>query len=200
MKISMKKVALLIAGVLFINLAQATLHSVTVMNYEFTPNSFSAEVGDTVQWTWVNGGHTTTSTSVPTGAATWSHPMNSSSTSFEYVITVPGTYNYWCAIHTTMMEASFTVTTTAIPVVSHPSKIIASILPNPSPGQFILELQPNRSNGLIKIYDVTGKEIYQSVLSNSKNSIDLSSEPAGTYFIYMKSKEDEEIEKILILK
>ncbi len=76
----------------------------------FTPSGFSATVGDTVEWNWINGGHTTTSRSglIPLGAAIWSHPMNDSSTTFQYVIRVAGTYIITEKLFTlTLMEARF---------------------------------------------------------------------------------------------
>src|SRR5665213_859720 len=102
--------------------ARATVITVTVASNSFSPASFNAVVGDTIEWVWAGGTHTTTSTSVPAGAATWNHPMTSSNTTFQYVVTIAGTYNYWCAIHTTMMEGTITVTPNSVPVVTDPSK------------------------------------------------------------------------------
>jgi plastocyanin len=92
-------------------MANATTQTVNVQNFSFTPSSFSINLGDTVKWVWVNGGHTTSSTTIPAGAAIWDHAINSSpgNTSFVYVPSVSGTYNYRCNIHFTTMLASFTV-------------------------------------------------------------------------------------------
>ncbi len=73
--------------------------TITVSNFQFSPSNLNVSVGDTVSWVWESGSHTTTSTSIPAGAANWDSPISTTSTTFEYVITVPGTYNYWCAIH-----------------------------------------------------------------------------------------------------
>ena len=146
MKTLLKKAALLISGISFITLAEATVHTVNIMNFSFTPSSFTASVGDTVKWVWIGGSHTTTSTSVPSGAATWSNPMNSSSTTFEYVITTPGTYNYWCAIHTTMMEASFTVTPASVPSISNNTSTFAKVYPNPANGVINVQLNTSPDN------------------------------------------------------
>jgi len=116
MKALFKKIVLILSGISFISFAHATVHTVHVMNFSFSPSSFSASVGDTVEWIWVGGGHTTTSLTIPGGAASWSHPVNNSNTTFEYKITTAGTYTYWCAIHQTMMEASFTVSTPTTPI------------------------------------------------------------------------------------
>src|SRR6516225_7610449 len=72
---------------------------VTVQDHVFTPSSFTINIGDTIKWTWLNGSHTTTSLTIPSGAATWDHPINVSNTSFIYVPSKTGTYNYKCTPH-----------------------------------------------------------------------------------------------------
>ena len=96
----MKKLILLLLAISLIMVANsfATIRSVTVQNYVFTPSTTNAFVGDTIHWTWINGTHTTTSVNVPLGAVAWNNPMDLSNTSFNYVILVPGTYNYQCYI------------------------------------------------------------------------------------------------------
>lgn len=90
--------------------AYATKHNVTVQNFVFTPaNLPNVFVGDTIRWVWVNGSHTTTSTTIPAGATTWNSPISFSVQVFEYEITIPGTYNYRCTPHVgSGMVGSFT--------------------------------------------------------------------------------------------
>ncbi|HUM46970.1 MAG TPA: T9SS type A sorting domain-containing protein [Chitinophagales bacterium] len=89
--------------------ASATKHVVTVQNFSFSPSSLTINQGDTVQWKWVNGIHTTTSTTLPPGAVAWNNAIDVSNQTFNYVPAVVGTYNYKCNIHPTTMLASFTV-------------------------------------------------------------------------------------------
>lgn len=106
--------------------SSATIHVVTVSDYQFSPKTMTdVIVGDTIQWQWVVGSvnHTTTcdpttqgtGNSLPAGAATWNSPMNATTDTFNYVVTVAGTYNYWCIPHSPNMAASFTAST-ALPV------------------------------------------------------------------------------------
>lgn len=90
----------------------ATKHVINVQNYTFSPSDLSGViVGDTIRWVWVSGSHTTTSTTIPVGAATWNSPISSTVTSFEYKVTLPGTYNYKCTPHANMgMVGTFTAT------------------------------------------------------------------------------------------
>jgi plastocyanin len=103
--------ALCIVLIATVNLVQAKIITVNVMDFSFSPSSFTANVGDTVKWVWNSGIHTTTSTSVPTGAATWSNPMDASHTTFLYKITTAGSYAFQCNFHAIMgMTGTFTVT------------------------------------------------------------------------------------------
>lgn len=68
-------------------------HVINAGGTSFSPNSLTLAVGDTIVFTWTSGTHTTTSTAVPSGAATWDAPLTSSNTTFRYIITKTGTYN-----------------------------------------------------------------------------------------------------------
>lgn len=83
--------------------ANSTTINVNVSNYTFSILSFDAVIGDTVKWTLVDGVHTTTSTSVPLGAATWDYTFTGAGDSFIYVIAVAGVYEYYCSIHPSMV-------------------------------------------------------------------------------------------------
>jgi len=86
----------------------AATHHVLVSDFQFTPSAINAVVGDVIVWRWQNGMHTTTSTSVPTGARPWDAPMNSTSQRFRYRLRVAGTYQYHCSIHP-IMQGTITV-------------------------------------------------------------------------------------------
>lgn len=102
-------VSLLSANFLIPN-AYAVKHIVNVSNYAFTPSNLNVQVGDTIRWVWVNGTHTTTSTTIPSGAAPWDAPITSTNQIFEYRVAVPGTYNYLCTPHPNIQIGSFTAT------------------------------------------------------------------------------------------
>jgi len=88
----------------------ATKHTVLTGNYFFNPAHISnVTVGDTILWVWQAGSHTTTSSTIPAGAASWDELLNSSHTTYEYKVTEPGSYNYVCTPHAGMgMVGSFT--------------------------------------------------------------------------------------------
>lgn len=111
----MKKItlALLCSSFMFATL-HATTHIIQVSNYQFSPSSVNAVVGDVITWNWVSGLHTTTSTSVPAGAATWDAPMTSTKKTYSYTVTVQGSYTFYCKFHADMI-GGLTVTG-AVPV------------------------------------------------------------------------------------
>ncbi|MFC2101675.1 T9SS type A sorting domain-containing protein [Bacteroidota bacterium] len=100
---------MLLAITFFASESVAVKHTVLVGNFYFNPSNISdVQVGDTIRWQWVEGSHTTTSTSVPAGAATWDAPMNSGNQIFEYKVTIAGMYNYKCTPHSAIQTGSFT--------------------------------------------------------------------------------------------
>ena len=102
-------VSVLLAIFLLGGTVMAVKHTVLVGNFYFNPSNISnVQVGDTIRWQWVEGSHTTTSTTIPAGAATWDSPMNSGNQVFEYKVTEAGTYNYHCTPHAAIQQGSFT--------------------------------------------------------------------------------------------
>jgi plastocyanin len=181
----------------------ATKWTVEVSNYVFTPSSLTdVKIGDTIHWQWMNGSHTTTSTSVPSGAASWDQPINSSSQTFEYTVTVAGTYDYKCTPHASMgMTGSFIATQSSMSV---PEKFTGQfrIYPNPSTGLFRLELynESGRINRLT-VSDLTGKTIIdRNSLNEYPVLIDLQSESNGYYFAKIQTDRGFVVRKLIISK
>ena len=162
---------------------------VNVKNYSFTPyNLTHVRGGDTIQWVWVEGTHTTTSLSIPEGAGAWYNPLTQDNPSFIYVPQVNGTYYYQCTPHTQSgMNGSFLVTGSsgyeALNDRSHPA-----VFPNPFREYITIGLGQGASRiACLRIYNSAGKLI--RVLNFSKQagtpsrSIDLHDLPTGVFFI-----------------
>ena len=100
----MKKTVLIVTVLLTVTTGfSQTKHKIQVSEFQFTPATVNAVVGDVIIFVWVNGTHTTKSTSVPVGAKPWGdtavdiyHPK------FRYKIKVAGTYEYECGLHSFM--------------------------------------------------------------------------------------------------
>ncbi|MDP4189721.1 MAG: T9SS type A sorting domain-containing protein [Bacteroidota bacterium] len=183
----------------------AVKHIIHVQNFSFNPSSLSSvSLGDTIKWVWVNGTHTTTSTTIPLGAASWDNPINSSDSVFEYVPIVTGVFNYKCIFHASMgMIGSFTVLETN-GVSENQSVPVINIYPNPSKEGITLEYD-NSFYGLkeIQVYDFSGKMIKEiqvlPVHGNSKIDMDVSTLPRGTFYIKLIDTSGKVFSKEMIL-
>jgi plastocyanin len=155
------KIILALFTVAFINVGlYATKFSVDVRDFEFSPSTLlNVRIGDTIHWEWKSGSHTTTSKTIPAGAASWDKPISSTNTSFDYIPTVIGIYSYKCTPHESMgMIGSFTVST---PSGIAEGLLNASILlyPNPFVDKITIRVQTGATTRLdqVRICDVSGK-------------------------------------------
>ncbi len=167
----MKKIyqTLILTTLLFISTSSmAVVHSVVVSNFQFAPASLSVNVGDTIVWTLGNGSHTTTSNTIPVGADPWDSPINSSVQSFTYVITVAGTYDYFCTPH--LFAGQIVAINTGINSLDLFSNFnIFSVRPSIYNVSYSLARSGNIK---ISVYDITGKSA--KILKSSYQT-------AGTY-------------------
>lgn len=113
----MKKVLLPLLCLFFLK-SQATVWTVNVQNFQFTPANLNVKVGDVVHWVWVSGFHTTTSLSVPAGAASWDASLVTAGDFFDYTVTATGSYSYQCNNHPLQMQGTFTATSVTPVILS----------------------------------------------------------------------------------
>jgi len=79
------------------------------------------------------------------------------------------------------------------------NKMDISIFPNPTLGQINFQMDYSE-NVQVTIFNVLGKCIYTNYFDDSKCSIDLNAQPAGIYFIKIKSENNIITKKIIIQK
>jgi len=166
------------------NIANAKINEVQVLSNSFSPASMNVSVGDTVRWTIVSGFHTTTSTSVPAGAATWDQPISPFSPTYEYIVTKAGTYNYQCTPHgfTGAFNASAPIVN--IPDNNFKAALVANLSINTNGDSEIQVSEATAFTGTIdvqikNISDLTGIEAFTALTilncqSNSITSLDVS--------------------------
>ncbi|MEO8109026.1 MAG: T9SS type A sorting domain-containing protein [Ginsengibacter sp.] len=105
----MKKILLLLSCFFYLT-THATVWNVTVQDFQFSPANLNVKVGDVIHWKLVGGFHTTSSLSVPAGAASWDADLTTPGAFFDYIVTATGSYSYQCDFHPTLMQGSFTAT------------------------------------------------------------------------------------------
>jgi plastocyanin len=167
----------------------ATTWVVSVQDFSFSPSSLpNVKLGDTIRWNWVNGSHTTTSTTIPSAAAAWDSPLNIEFPTFKYVPAVTGVFNYKCTPHASMgMTGSFTVSPNlGVAVPSDVPEI--SITPNPFTSRILVSYRAQGSvlAGL-KVFDVTGRTVKvintENPVYGFSETVDLQDLDNGIYFI-----------------
>ena len=65
----------------------------------FSPSSVSIAVGDTVEWDWDFGGHSTTSGLPDKPDGIWNSGIQGGGATFSYTFNSAGTFNYYCMPH-----------------------------------------------------------------------------------------------------
>lgn len=177
----MKKLfTLSLFSVMLVMSAGATVISVAVMNSSFNPATVTANCGDTIRWTLQsNFSHTTTSTTIPTTAASWNAPINSTSTTFSYQVTVAGTYNYICTPHG-FAGVIVVSCPSNVPQVSTPK--FTGLFPNPCTDHITIQFQ---SVDQLMITNVIGEQMlaFRIGTGNTEMKVDLADLPKGLYFV-----------------
>jgi plastocyanin len=158
-------------------------HIVMVNSSSFSPNNITCSVGDTIRWVHGAGFHTTESTSVPTGASGWAAPITSSVPTFDYVVTVGGTYNYVCGPHgfTGQFTATGGVggavhTVTVEPAAFNPVTI------NCAPGDTVRWVLANETHSTVSGVIPSGAAPWSSAISNAN--------PTFAYIIILRCRMD----------
>src|ERR1043166_9158178 len=85
------------------SISSATNASVSIGSFFFSPSDVTINVGDTVTWNWVGGGHSTTSDS-----GFWDSSVMSSG-SFQMQFGNSGSFPYHCTPHSSFMRGSISV-------------------------------------------------------------------------------------------
>lgn len=175
----MKKLYSIAAALLMTASAQAVIHNVQVTSNVFTPSSFSANVGDTVRWTFASGTHNTTSQSVPSGAATWASP-NMSSGTFDYIITTAGTYGYVCTLHSGMAGGFTASSSTGITTPS--INAVLNAYPNPFKEKITVT---HGSIDAIDVFNMVGEKVATMNVdaAETRTTLELAGLSSGVYFV-----------------
>lgn len=177
---------LVIACLLLISFkSYSVVHVINQTGSTFSPSSLTVNVGDVIHWVWSSGTHTTTSGNIPAGALSWNSDLTSTKPTFDYTVTVAGSYAYVCLLHESMgMVASFTAVATTGIAENELSRTI-SVFPNPA--QSFINIKTG-SDGEILLSNILGKSIKKYQLKDlpqldESYQLDLSDLSGGIYII-----------------
>jgi len=89
-----------------------------------------------------------------------------------------------------------TIPTAIVPVTA--SNNWFSIFPNPTKGVFTIQMANTAALSNIEIYNLVGIKAYEAVINNAtSNTIDLSTKPAGVYFIKLRSGDAVTVQRLV---
>ena len=89
--------------------AVAADFSVEVVDYEFLPAERKIAVGDTVIWSFTNGGHTTTSGRGQADKWNSGPATSEAGTTYQKTFNTPGRFQYICIPHASFMKGTIEV-------------------------------------------------------------------------------------------
>ncbi len=204
MKNSYKSILLVLFLSLITGYSQATVHNITVEDFNFRPSNLNVLVGDTIIWSWVSGEHTTTSDIIPAGADSWDHIVDFSTADFVYIVAVPGTYTYYCIPHQSMgMTGTFVASGTTAIDQSASSSIRFSVFQNYVNHSLILKSGESLQLPVdFKLMDLSGRTVFSRSSIEFKNGSRLELYPGsltnGIYLVELRSGNRREVKRIIL--
>lgn len=204
MKKSYKSILLIFSLSLLSGFSQATIHSITVEDFAFRPANLNVMVGDTIIWSWISGEHTTTSDIIPAGADSWDMIVDFSTADFSYIVTVPGTYTYYCIPHQSMgMAGSFVASGTTAIDQSASSSIRFSVFQNSDKNSLILKGgEALQQAAEFRLMDLSGRTVFAKssieIKNGSRVELYTGTLTGGIYLAELRSANRREVKRIII--
>lgn len=144
-------------------------------------SSRTIEVGDTVIWQWTgDGDHNVKSN----GSSNESFESSFSSTNgfkFSKTFTSVGTNDYVCTPHSSIMNGRITVVAEGV-LSTDNFALLGNIGMYPNPASSKINFDMNNNEQLnVKIYNLLGKEVLNSSIDGTNNSISVATLSKGMY-------------------
>ena len=138
--------------------------TVTAADTTFSPANVVINVGQSVQWLWGNGLHTTTngvdSAPIHNPGSLWDAPLDAAHLSFTFQFNTPGYYPYFCRVHEGVMSGTVRVLATS--GVGDETANRFHLLPSPNPfaGKVKLSFTLDRDTRVtFDIFDLGGRKV-----------------------------------------
>jgi len=131
-------------------------------------------VGDTVTWTFVDGGHSTTSR--PDQPQKWNSQVLAQGKTFAETFTTPGRYQYYCIPHRDFMKGTIVVGEDKV------KKTVGAISAKVSGTKVTISFKLNEAAvATLKLKGATKKTVKTKRLAAGKRSIVVKKLKAGSY-------------------
>lgn len=160
----------------------AAKHVVMVSGTELSPDTLTnVNVGDTIQWKYVNdgAGHTMFFTSTPAGSSPITFTLSETDSVYEYKIVYKGEYEYTCYPH-----GFFAGYFNAKDPLGISENIPAfSLYPNPASKEVFLSIPESSEPVTLLMHAADGKKVKEEVIGSISQSINVAGLPQGVYII-----------------
>lgn len=171
--------------------AQQTHHITWMMGISVEEASLTIEVGDTVIWTWGQNGmpHTVSSADPNAPEGFGSDTMSDEGSTYEFTFTEETTFDYRCSIHPSMAGVIQVQTTASIDA---PNQKSLAVYPNPVQHTLFVSEPAN-----LILTNLTGQIVAKE---QNVNSLDISTQQAGIYFLTISDNSNNIIQQAKIVK
>jgi plastocyanin len=166
----------------FCNFSYGGNQTVSVKHFSARPGYIRAIAGDTIKWIWISGNNVIVPDAIPAGAKSFRGELTASSTSFAYVVAVPGIYRFKSLQHPILVKGKI--------VVDPAEQRDTEIRIYPQPFQSSLTIDLGNSNGFkkdvtVEVFDALGQSKYKRdpVKRHDVVILDLSALSAGIYMV-----------------
>jgi plastocyanin len=137
---------------------------ITASDFQFSPPNVVINQGQSVEWVWGNGMHTTTngvsSDPLHNPGSLWDAPLDNLHTSFTFQFNTPGYYPFFCRIHEASMKGSVQVQGTS--GVGDETGARFRLLPSPNPFSAKVDLDftlDRDTRVVLEIFDLGGRKV-----------------------------------------
>jgi plastocyanin len=145
--------------------------TVTATDFVFTPPNVVIDAGQSVEWVWGNGLHTTTNgvSSAPADnpGSLWDAPLDSAHPSFTFQFNTPGFYPYFCRVHEAVMKGTIQVRATTGIGGDPTSRFRLLPAPNPFADKVNLHFILDKDTRVVlDIFDLGGRKVENLIATN----------------------------------
>ena len=177
-----------------------TKYTVAVTDYKFTPKDLNVSVGDTVEWQNTQGYHNVNATQAtyPSNPESFGNSLGTNWT-FTHIFNTPGSYDYRCDAHFALGMVGTVTVSAATQSKLDVTANFSSVYPNPAHENIFIKPEGfHTSEGLIRIYDVTGKLKFSNIYSFDKQiELDVHQFVNGLYIIELSDNNNRQMLKLI---
>jgi plastocyanin len=151
--------------------------------FSFAPKERKIAVGDTVTWTFSDGGHSTTSR--PDQPLKWNSKVLKQGQTFQETFTKPGVYQYYCIPHRDFMKGTIVVGSDTV------KKTVGAIGAKVSGSKVTFDFKLNEAAVVtVKLKGAAKKTVTTKRLTAGKRTIVVKRLKAGSYSATLSLSDD----------